>query len=195
MLNWINLPESRWRVGKGKSLGERDTQRQKVYNAEYDAMVEIDLKGLVKRIEKVEEIQKFVNAICSKQWFLKRFGPHKIEVENGAGKRSACGGHGSISMPRWSRQQLFILHEVTHCLQHYKNLSWHGRYFAKAYLELVRFVLGKEVYTILKRQFRSHKVKFMPRPASSARSSELARRNLSAFMKKTNVEAQQCTTN
>ena len=185
MLNWLNLPGSRWRVGKGKSIGERDTQRHKVYAAESAALIVLESAGLVKRIEKVEDIQQFVNNVYSKQWFLKRFGPHGIIVENGAGKRRALGGHGFISMPVWSRNELYILHEVTHCLQHYVCLSWHGRYFARAYLELVRFVLGKEAYTILKHHFRSHKVKFMPRPTSYARSSELARRNLSSFMKVT----------
>ena len=146
----------------------RDSQRSKVYGAER----EVKFPKALERLETVPEIEAWLSKIMRSAWWkkykiqsaafinrepfpLKLY--KSIRVKDGRGRRHACGGHGSISLPMWSRYRLVILHEVAHVLQ--RERPWHGRQFTQIFLDLVRRWIGKPAYTELRAAFRKHRVK------------------------------------
>lgn len=149
----------------------RDNQRQRVYNA--------DLHG-GQRMETVGEIQEYVDRITRSRWWKsqlkknasmhRRFSNGKtIKVKDGRGRSSACGDSWtcSISMPRWSRTEGVILHEVAHVLTDYiygrEGVAAHGPEFAKTYAALVKRWMGREAWEKLKANYKKHKVKYRVR--------------------------------
>lgn len=149
----------------------RDSQRSKVYAAE---RVVVDQAG-ISRIYYVDDIKIFIDNFCSKVWFKRRFGLRSIQVKDGRGKRRASGGGNTITMPIWSRNQLFILHEVAHCLA--PSGCHHNWEFVKTYLDLVYYVLGEDTYKILREKFKKHRVKYYPKRILSEDVREKLRQN------------------
>lgn len=152
----------------------RDSQRRKVYNSEqahslwtWDAH----------QYESIQEVQEWVTKICNTRWFKNRFPNyaviadsmfHKegIKVLDGRGRRRPCGStRGFIKLPKWSRSDLVILHEISHVVTRRKNrhlplTAFHGREFCANYLALVRRFLGKDAGDELKASFKKHKAKY-----------------------------------
>jgi len=140
----------------------RDVQRSKIYKAENEVQ-------LGRRLETVQEMQAFCDAITRSRWWRNRW-PHisHIEVRDGRGRRSATGyqagglikRNGVIKMPSWSRNELTVLHEISHVV----SISWgepdHGRLFARNYLALVTRFLSKQHGTQLRRAYRKYRVKW-----------------------------------
>lgn len=81
---------------------ERDSRREKLYRAEYEALHH--LKDQLK-FSTVEEMQKYTDELTDTKWFRKRFGILKIKVKDGRGRKSACAWFNTISMPVWSLPQ------------------------------------------------------------------------------------------
>lgn len=138
---------------------ERDTQRKRVYAAERV----LDDYG---RIENVSEIQVYVNKIWASKWARKHFrmacACFSPLVADGRGTRIARGGWQRLNLPRWARTKTVILHELTHALLPDEGAS-HGWQFAKAYLDIVRHVLGREAAAKLKAAYRQYHVRFRPK--------------------------------
>jgi len=78
-------------------------------------------------------------------------------------------------MPVWSRNKLYILHEVAHCLA--VAGCYHNWEFVKVYLDLVYYVLGEDIYKILRDQFKKHRVKYYPKKMLSEDVREKLRQN------------------
>ena len=149
-------------------MSVRDFQRQRVYNSE-DLM---DV-GHGKRLETVPEMQTWVDKIVRSKWFRNRW-PYLtyIQVKDGRGRRRATGyakgsrqhyetfgitTEGILKMPRWSRSELFILHEITHVIidhVHKRKVPAHGREFCNLYLSLVKRFMGKVAHHDLKICFK-----------------------------------------
>lgn len=133
-------------------MSTRDSQRQRLYDAE-------DWAGLVSRdgsppkygrsFGTVPECQAYVDAILAKRWFKAAYTAQEVEVKPGFGHRRATGFRfdaygGTIQLPRWSRHEGVILHELAHVVVGNRLVAWHGREFAKVYHHLVSRVMGEE---------------------------------------------------
>lgn len=151
----------------------RDSQRQKLYDAERAAL---DVKGLtMKRWETVPEMQAYVNKLLDSAWF-KRHWPRKggsegiwlgangfvfapkVEVRDGRGHRRATYGGGVIQMPKWARKEWVMLHELAHYVTPQRPA--HGWQFAANYLLLVQHQLGKEAADALRAKFKFFRVRY-----------------------------------
>lgn len=142
----------------------RDSQRQKVYDAERTIAAWGD-----ERFETLLELEAWLNGILARAWFKRRWPTFRqLSIKDGRGRRSACGESlqiggnpviGEITMPLWARTKLVALHELAHCLTPNKYAS-HGREFCKVFVELVQFGMGKEHSDELKKAFRTHRAKY-----------------------------------
>ena len=141
---------------------QRDTQRSKVYAAENKA-----LKPFAVRIETVPEIERYVERVRKRATLARRYGPElarPIRVGDGRMRRRAGGDAAGIYMPRWSRTQWIVLHELAHTISIRKhgrsNIAGHGREYCAVYIDLVRYMIGKEAADALKASFVEHGVKY-----------------------------------
>lgn len=140
----------------------RDSQRSRVYSAERQ------LSDRGARLETVQEMQAVVDSICRSRWFRNRFGSVRITVRDGRGRRAAGGigwrntdGRcGYITMPRWSRHTLFVLHEITHVIQPHGTAA-HGREFARFFLQLVGWHMGATIAAELRAAYKRCGVKYV----------------------------------
>lgn len=137
----------------------RDNQRKKLYCAE----------GVVhgKHFETIPEIQEHVNKIAVSDWWKKhhKFYTYPITVHDGRGRRNACAvGMTDIKLPKWSRHEEVILHELAHLVVHSRfgnnGAAGHGCEFAKVLLLMVKRFMGKEDYLKMKTGFKEHKVHY-----------------------------------
>jgi putative metallohydrolase (TIGR04338 family) len=136
---------------------KRDSQRQKLYNAEGEA-----IHASKNRInfDSITEIQTYVDKIVASAWWKSRFDIRQIFVTDGRRRRSAAGIRhfdltGTIKMPKFSRNNWITLHEMAHCVSH----DDHGRGYAKNYLLLVKRFISDVDYKILKAAFVKYRVK------------------------------------
>lgn len=178
---------------------KRDSQRQKVYDAErahshFKKAVEKNPDGYYLRravefedgtpIPDVQEVQDYVDKVTRSRWFKARWPkyrydkdrmvmstargarferrPHGIVVLDGRRRRSAYGSsNGSIAMPRWSRSELLILHEMAHVVTgSSRKVRAHGKYYCSNFLALIRHELGAEAANEMKQLFKEHRVKY-----------------------------------
>lgn len=161
------LPKRRKR---SKPIGQRDSQRQKVYNAENAVRERLDLEGVNKRYDDMAALTARVDAIYRSAWWKgnvrkkeKHCGP--IKVTDGRHCRSAIAcGTNVIKMPRWARSEMVLLHELSHiaCARIYgdNNIAAHGREFCRMYLSMVRRFMGRKVHDMLRDSFRERGVKY-----------------------------------
>ena len=93
-----------------------------------------------------------------------------IYVKDGRGRSRACASPANkyIKMPKWSRHEIFVLHEVAHIVQPL-NTAWHGREFAQTFLDLVQRFMGKSECDALKKCFREGHVKWLPKRESTGK--------------------------
>ena len=136
----------------------RDSQKQKLYNAESF------LHTTSGRMETVPEIEAFADRVISHEWFKRRWpSVHYIEVKDGRGARVARGfrywNGGGIKMPKWSRNRAIVLHEIAHIITPNTYAS-HGPEYARNFLDLVRHYLGKESAEQLRASYKRHRVKY-----------------------------------
>ncbi len=113
-----------------------------------------------KRFRTVSEVEKYLEGIIGVPDFREKFCHCKgFCVFDGRGSQLARGrfvnGEFHLTLPRWARVELIILHELAHCL------SWdgHGPVFCSYYLKLVRRFMGEEMYVELRDWFDDFGVK------------------------------------
>lgn len=150
----------------------RDTQRQKLYDAEdilkagvwqskaalrlLDNGLKVKSTGNVS----IEACQAYVDWVTARAWFQRRWGQRHILVQHKV-YGSATGGEGRMALPPWSRNEVVILHEITHSLVPSSAAS-HGPEFAATFLFLVDRVLGSEAKAALLEEFRKRKIRRAP---------------------------------
>jgi len=168
-LNWYELDEKRWRNDpRPGHFSFRDSQRQRLYDAEKPAHYLMEEQNLNPSFSSIEEIQQFVDKLISSAWLKKRFkytDGWKINIVKGrCNSNSAYVQYmtNSITLPMWAWNKMIILHELSHFIAR-KYEGAHGRFFARAYLELIGHVLGPDARKILKEQYRKHGVKYTPK--------------------------------
>lgn len=140
------------------SNNKRDNQRQKLYNAESES-----LHGQGRKFKDLKEVNQYVKKICKSHCWKKQGGALYIEVHDGRGRRRA-GAYSryDITLPRWSRQEWVVLHELAHTLINF-NKSYtasHGPEFAKCFLGLIKRFMGIENYNLLKAAYKKYHVHY-----------------------------------
>lgn len=173
-------------AGREEPAMVRDSQRQKVYDAEHDAFDKNKTEGM-----SLEEIEALVQKVWSGkrvQAKYRRATTRRIpEVTDGRSRRTACFDPGlfedELKFPRWSRSKWIVLHELAHALTFNRSQAWHGWEFCECYLYLVRVYMGRPSEERLKAEFKKRKVRFKePRKRNmSPEQREAARQRMLAF--------------
>jgi putative metallohydrolase (TIGR04338 family) len=140
----------------------RDSQRARLYRAEDEVS-----PGC--RLPTVEALQAYVSELATTEWFTIRWGERTFEVRPGYGHRRATADrNGVLQMPRWSRTQLIVLHEMAHCLTPV-CFAAHGPEYAGVFLSLIRRGLTPASAQALEDAFIRHRVRWtmaaVPRPS------------------------------
>lgn len=142
----------------------RDTQRSKVYAAERDH----SLISVI-RIEDVKDIRRFVMSVMRrkemKPW-RHAFSGSKLRITDGRGRRKAT-AYGcfqtsyriTITLPRWARSMMVVLHELAHALTPGRYPT-HGMEYCTNYLYLIKHVMGIEAYEEMIKCFTVHGVRY-----------------------------------
>lgn len=147
---------------------KRDTQRGKVYKAE-DHLSEA-LKG--RKFKTLVECQAYYDHITRSRWWKTRAIKTPIFLRDGRGTSIAraysdwAGGY--INLPRWSRYEIVMLHELAHVLRsrsHQRGVDTrpHGAGFVRALLDLVRRWMGPETAKALRASMLEHGVRIVNR--------------------------------
>ena len=182
-----NKNTSTWSMLKKRyDNGQRDSQMQKLYDAEY-SLIPCSPKDNLTFNELIQKIDYVVNDI----WFRKKFGrlfsDTILQVENASSRQNIAYSFGTdfLSFPPHFCNFPIVLHELTHTIvdrlqfvvAFNYNYTTHGRMFAFIYLELVRKFMGERSYTILKTGYKNFNVKYRNRiPQTSAKKKILRER-------------------
>jgi hypothetical protein len=182
-----NKNTSTWSMLKKRyDNGQRDSQMQKLYDAEY-SLIPCSPKDNLTFDELIQKIDDVVNDT----WFRKKFGrlfsDTILQVENASSRQNMAYSFGTdfLSFPPHFCNFPIILHELTHTIvdrlqfvvAFNYNYTTHGRMFAFIYLELVRKFMGDCSYTILKTGYKNFNVKYRNRiPQTSAKKKILRER-------------------
>ena len=155
-----------WSMTERAAPRPRDTQRVRLYRAEDDV-------SPGRRLPTVPILQAYVDDLAASDWFTSRWGPRSFEIRPGHGhRRATADGHGVLQMPRWSRTELVVLHEVAHCLTS-DGYAAHGPEYAGVFLSLVRRRLSPATAQALEDAFSRHRVRWtataVPRPSPIVR--------------------------
>ena len=175
--------EKKWDA-RSNGNKRRDYQRQKVYDAEkgrtiygkrrvyhdeekttytYDTFVKHEKDRVLsllwgKDIQDFDGLVEFVDGVCSAEWFVKRFGERKMNVERGRSDmfRSAAtawriGSRITVS-PNTSYSKILMLHEMAHLIADWR--VYHHAAFVRLYLILVARTLGKELALRMYKRFK-----------------------------------------
>lgn len=133
----------------------RDSQRQKVYNAEGTAV-----GHLGRALPTVPEMQAYVDKLLGEAWARRRWGARRVTVKDGRGHRNATGGYGDVQMPLWSRNERYLLHEVAHNVA--GGAHWHDESFTRVCLELYAHVFGADAGKAYREACRKYHVRIGP---------------------------------
>jgi len=143
-----------------------DKHAERLYLAENSVFSFRDPRNYLGTLAAVE---RFLGHVVNSAWFLERWPVMEdveVKLHDGRGSQTAWASPNVISLPRWARRKLVVLHELAHVVtwQCYgKDRPAHGRTFARVYLRLVRHVLGQEAARELRWAFRRHRIRFQRR--------------------------------
>lgn len=168
----------------------RDSQRSRVYKAERKVY------HLGAPLREVKDIERFIKKQLARKAITRRYpdATKKVVVGDGRGRRAACAwGDWKISIPLWARHEMVVIHELAHIVanRHYgsRGVAAHGWEFCSVFLDLVRFIMGREAHDALKASFKEHRVRFTkPRarkPLTAEQKAALAARLAEARANKT----------
>jgi len=105
----------------------RDTQRQAVYNWEYRVKQRFPKQN--KQLS-LPECKALVRRVWN-DYFPDEWPP---EVRDGRGTKWARGSRHKISLPKWARTKVVVLHEIAHSLQ--GKTPWHSPGFTTLLVQL-----------------------------------------------------------
>lgn len=139
----------------------RDSQRSRVYKAERH------VHHLGAPLREVKDIERFIKKQLARKAITRRYpdATRRVEVGDGRGRRAACAwGDWKISIPLWARHEVVVIHELAHIVtnRHFGSygVAAHGWQFCSVFLDLVRFIMGREAHDALKGSFKKYRVKF-----------------------------------
>ena len=141
---------------------QRDSQRMRVYRAQ-----EAVAKGM--HYPTIAECQGFADSVTGSRWWRDRdpYRGQKIAVADGRARKNAVSynHYFRIALPRHTRYQRVILHELAHQLTDHRyglDAAWHGPEFAGVFLAMVYRFIGPENGQALRRKFRELGVRHIP---------------------------------
>ena len=166
----------------------RDTQRQRLYNAETQVGTQLDYAAAGARMVHVagstltlplelrfgswEAAVGYVDAVRASAAFARRWpgaARAPVRVRRRAGNRAAhyeppgtIALHAPPTGTAWSLRELVVLHEVAHHAVHHDGAGdpGHGPEYATVLLALIGDVMGPEVALLLTTAFADHGVAF-----------------------------------
>ena len=162
--------------------GVPDHQREKLYRAE--KVLPDSWRDDLDHLKTVPQVEAWVKGIIREPWFRYRW-PHikTCRVETPNRKELAMGEFdgrdcANLSLPRWCRTEIGVLHELAHCcVPPILDRPSHGPEYAGAYLFLVEKVRGPEEAAMLRESFKKYGVKYRtPRKGYSHRRRATRRR-------------------
>ncbi len=137
----------------------RDSQRSKLFTAEQN----LD-KHLPAEPDGIFALQKFAQKVVTSSWWQKTYATDiSISIQhNGPRTCTAPATHtgfgSTYSYGASSRnRKVHLLHALAHIVAD-PDEAWHGRDFAKKYLELVERFLGKTPAVVLREQYRDLRI-------------------------------------
>ena len=146
----------------------RDSQRNKVYTAERVLMDTYGRRNLT-----ISECQQYADKVLASAFVRRHFGTVTVNIEHGRGGGFAYRNvswfdtyyevwrYGNrITLGKWARREIVVLHELAHVLAPAWHTAAHGWEFCATYLNLVRHFLGAEAHDVLKDSFKANRVKF-----------------------------------
>ena len=149
----------------------RDSQRSRLYEAErrlpgyFDLLADGSMPG----------VERYLLRVTGSAWFRRRWpkkaaisGVLAFRLKDGRRWAWARAGGRSMVLPIWARGPFVILHELAHIVTPW-NFPAHGREFARNFIELVGYALGKAKADELKTAFDAGRVKWRKAPSKRAR--------------------------
>lgn len=147
----------------------RDSQKQKVYNAEQMYLWQHSTNVY---LGDIAQCQLFVNQVLKRRYVQKHYDTQNIKIKvvgNPTKRRWAhafCGSGlielGTGEAADWSRTTAVVLHEIAHILAYRTYLEHtgsHGWEFARTFHDLVRNVMSKDAADCLKTGYKVYKVR------------------------------------
>ena len=185
---------STWEMLKNRyDNGHRDSQQNKLYNAEYSLIP----SGSDDYLEFPDVILKIAEVV-NDTWFRKKFGrlfsdtDLKVEDANPRQNMAYAYGTNKLSFPPNFCNIPIILHELSHIIMdrlsfvvHFRReYTTHGRMFAFIYSELVKKYMGDSEHTILKTGYKNFNVKYRNRIPQTSSKKRILRERLINNVKK-----------
>jgi len=169
-----------WVRPKRKCRGERDSQKQKVYNAEKEVrplLCEPELSEL----EILRLVDRVWNSKRVKSAFPKAAKRQSPDVTFRNTSNAFAVGCSRINLPRgWARRRLIVLHELAHIITNIEYgtaVASHGWQFCETFLKLTLYISGREAHDLLKGKLKAARVRVKePRknaPLSEERKAQL----------------------
>lgn len=151
-----------WFDGECVEVSERDSQRQRVYDAEKEAFAG---ELLIEDWDFTATVA-YVRRVCaSKTWakLRRRSDPPERAPDVLPGREGdrPSGWAGGVTLPPLARKRWLILHELAHSAA--PIVAQHDWMFCDTYLKLVSRFLGREAAAKLKAAFKKHRVRFRPK--------------------------------
>jgi len=141
----------------------RDTQRSKLYRAE------AVLHKWKKPLPAVEDVAVYADKVFGSKRVRAAFPNAALHdtprVKDGRGIRNAKGGRFFISIPRWARNDVVVLHELAHTITQRVwpiNCAGHGWQYCQTFLKLVLYMIGREAHDAFKAEMKATRVRFRP---------------------------------
>lgn len=150
-----------------KNLRPRDSQRGKLYKAEEWAWANT---GHLRTFRSRKDIDEWVAEITGSNWWRNQTSQTVAVWHVNYSQRPSSRPYG-IKIPSWiwrngeRRGPWVIVHELCHVVlwKRLPRIPWHGREFAKLYLEAVRRRLGPEAAEKLRQGYRLYRVHYRKR--------------------------------
>lgn len=134
----------------------RDTQRQRLYNAE--AATRGDFPSKIGS-GSMDEVTAWVAEVVGSAWWQRRSLVRSVRVKDGRGRRSAAAWSDTITVPAgWARSRSVVLHELAHVVTP-NDVAPHGAVYAANLLALVRQFGEEGQHAALKAAFARYRVK------------------------------------
>jgi len=138
-----------------------DYQRKRLYDAEDAAFGETKYWKKC-QFKTLTQCKEFAKVVVDTRYWKRLCGWRTIKLKNGRVYAYYDGEDRTITLPKWARNELIIIHEMAHYLtdKTQEDSVGHGSHFCGHYLSLVDELFGTDYSMSLVYQFEEHRVKY-----------------------------------
>lgn len=140
----------------------RDSQRQRLYDAERDTKA---WRRKSDYFDSLADVARYATDVMLDPWTVEIYGRETLpEILTGRDNQFARGGSRKLVFPKWAWFKLVILHEIAHSLTLYKfdhSIAYHGPEFCWAFMELVERFMPTDA-PALTEAYAKHRIKVLP---------------------------------